>query len=286
MATFPPEQPRKAETPAVPLVEFALSYARNNWPVFPLHGKIPFKDSRGYKDATTNEAQIRTWWSQHPTANIGLATGERSGIIVLDIDPPEGHFSLKELQAKHAPLPDTRRVRTANKGLHYYFQYPQDGEVYKNAVGLQGNIGIDVRATGGYVVLPPSKLYGRLSYVWGNPETPIAPLPMWLKDMIVTAQQQREEIPQGVRFADSPGEYWLAQALQKAHEGNRNAVGFWMACQLRDDHILEADARHIMLTYANLAPQGKEQYTSKEAAASVRSAYNRLPRPPARRIHP
>jgi Bifunctional DNA primase/polymerase, N-terminal len=281
-----PMRPGKTEQPTIPFVAFALSYARNGWPIFPLHGKIPFKDSQGYKDATTKPEQIQTWWTTHPTANIGLATGERSGIIVLDIDPPEGHFSLKELQSSHAPLPETRRSRTGNKGLHFFFQYPNDGNTYKNAVGLNGKEGVDLRATGGYVVLPPSKLYGRLAYMWGNPETPIVPLPIWLKDMILEAQQQRENIPQGLRFAGSPGDLWLAQALDKAREGNRNAVGFWLACQLRDDKVPEPEARRIGLLYANLAPQGKEQYTSKEAIASVRSAYKRPPREPARRIHP
>src|SRR5690348_6834195 len=111
---------QEAEKPPVPLIEYAVFYAKHGWPVFPLHGKIPFKDSQGYKDATINEETIRIWWTTHPTANIGLATGQRSGIIVLDIDPPEGYFNLKELQSTHALLPDTRRVRTANKGLHYF----------------------------------------------------------------------------------------------------------------------------------------------------------------------
>ncbi len=121
----------------IPIVEAALAYAQNGWPVFPLKGKIPFKDSSGLKDATTDPEQIQAWWTQHPTANIGLATGERSGIIVLDIDPPEGYFSMKALQATHSPLPDTRRSRTANKGLHYFFVYPKDGNRYRNAVGRE-----------------------------------------------------------------------------------------------------------------------------------------------------
>jgi Bifunctional DNA primase/polymerase, N-terminal len=270
----------------IPIIEAALYYAQNGWPVFPLVGKVPFKDSNGNKDATMNPEQIQTWWNTRPTANIGLATGKRSGVIVVDIDPPEGHFSLKELQATYAPLPDTRRSRTANKGLHFLFAYPTDGKTYRNAVGLAGHVGVDIRADGGYIVLPPSKLYGRLSYVWGNPETSLAPLPLWLKDMILEAQQQREAIPQGVRFARSPGEKWLQQALAKAYEGNRNAIGFWLACQLRDDKIPEAEAQSIILTYANLAPQGREQYSSKEAIASVRSAYKRDPREPARRLRP
>jgi hypothetical protein len=168
----------RTEMPSIQIVEAALTYAQKGWPVFPLHNKIPFKNSQGYKDATTDEQQIQTWWTLHPTANIGLATGEKSEVIVLDIDPPEGHYSLQELQSQHAPLPETRRSRTGNKGLHFFFQYPRDGNTYTNAVGLAGLEGVDIRATGGYVVIPPSKLYGRLAYKWGNPETEVDPL-LW-----------------------------------------------------------------------------------------------------------
>lgn len=275
--------PFEPDLPHLTLAEAAAYYARSGWPVFPLAGKIPYKDSQGYQDATTNLESIDAWWMSHPTANIGLATGERSGVIVLDIDPPEGYYSIKELQTTYSPLPDTMRSRTAHGGLHYFFQYPDDGNRYQNAVGLAGQEGVDIRATGGYVVLPPSKLYNRLSYTWGNPEIPIAALPIWLCDLLLEAQQKKEKYPQGLRFAGSPGEHWLSQALAQAQEGKRNAVGFWLACQLRDDQLSEAEACSILLTYANLAPQRKEQYTSKEAIASVRSAYKRPPREPARK---
>ena len=271
-----------------PIVEAALAYARNGWPVFPLHNKKPYEyispgvKSHGYKDATTDEETIREWWTYHPGATIGLATGSVSGVIVLDIDPPEGYYNLKGLQTTYSPLPDTRRSRTGNKGLHYFFEYPSDGNTYRNAVGLNNHEGVDIRATGGYVVLPPSKLYGRLAYKWGNPQTPIAPLPVWLSALMIAERQQRELIPQNLRFARNPGEKWLQQALTKAKEGNRNDVGFWLACQLRDDRISELQARSIILTYANLEADGREQYTSKEAIASVRSAYSKPPRERAR----
>ena len=287
---MPPEyQRREGEKPSIHIIQYALSYAQSGWPVFPLVGKIPFKDSQGYKDATTDPQQIQAWWTSHPTANIGLATGERSNVLVLDIDPPEGYYSLKELQQTHEPLPETRRTSTAHKGLHYYFLYPGDGERYTNSVGLAGLEGVDIRATGGYVVVPPSKLFNKITsptYTWANEQTPIAPLPMWLRDMILREREQRESIPQGWRFASTPYDHWLAKALQKAREGNRNDVGFWLACQLRDDRIPEAEARGIIIIYANLAPQGREQYTSKEAIASVRSAYSSPPRERAKNIHP
>src|SRR5256885_13427291 len=104
-------EPEPRNTPA--LTEAALRYAANGWPVFPLTGKIPFKDSRGYKDATTDALQIQAMWSMHPTANIGLATGAKSGVIVLDIDPrKQGHSSFKELEKRYEPLPPTRFSRT------------------------------------------------------------------------------------------------------------------------------------------------------------------------------
>jgi hypothetical protein len=270
--------------PSNPIVEAALAYARGGWPVFPLHNKKPFEiispgvKSHGYKDATTDEETIRAWWTYHPGATIGLATGSVSGVIVLDIDPPEGYYNLKRLQTTYSPLPDTRRSRTGNKGLHYFFEYPNDGNTYRNAVGLGSHEGVDIRATGGYVVLPPSMLYGRLAYKWANPQTPIAPLPTWLSELMTSERQQRELTPQKLSFARDPGEKWLQQAIAKAKEGNRNDVGFWLACQLRDDGIPELQARSIILTYANLAPEGREEYSSKEAIASVRSAYSRPPR--------
>src|SRR2546421_4983257 len=42
--------------------------------------------------------------------------------------------------------------------------------------------------------------------------------------------------------------------------------------------ISELQARSIILTYANLAPEGREEYSSKEAIASLRSAYSSQPR--------
>lgn len=177
------QRPGRTEQQDISIVQFALSYAHIGWPVFPLHNKKPYEflapdvQSQGYKDATTDAETIQAMWTYHPGATIGLATGVLSGVIVMDIDPPKGYYNLKELQKKYAPLPETRRSSTGNKGLHFFFAYPDDGNTYKNSVGLNGLEGVDIRATGGYVVLPPSKLFDRHAYKWGNPETPLAPLP-------------------------------------------------------------------------------------------------------------
>jgi len=53
----------------------------------------------GVKDATCNRARILAWWTRHPQANIGLATGHT--FDVLDIDGPEGAQAIRELAATH-----------------------------------------------------------------------------------------------------------------------------------------------------------------------------------------
>jgi hypothetical protein len=55
----------------------ALGYAEAGWPVFPCHPetKAPLTEN-GFKDATTNELQIRRWWSRNPKAMVGVPAGE------------------------------------------------------------------------------------------------------------------------------------------------------------------------------------------------------------------
>jgi len=273
------------------LIDAAMLYAQDGWPIFPLSGKLPYefltpgRKSHGHKDASTDLSEITTLWTEHPKANIGLATGSASGIIVLDMDVPKRHFGLKEIQERYGRLPLTRTVHTAGGGLHYYFRYPHDGNIYPNTVGLADRIGVDIRGDGGYVVLPPSQLYGRLTYTWTKSNTPIAVLPDWLL-LLLPKKGEHRSYPHDLRSACPSGEKWLAEAVASATEGNRNAHGFWLACQLRDDGLSQEQAARIILLYANRVPQEKDPYTSQEAIKSVRSAYGRLPRPPAERQEP
>ena len=69
----------------------ALEFASRGWPVFPLieNSKEP-KIIHGFKDATIDEYKIRCWWNKFPDANIGIATGQQSGLFVVDIDKKNG----------------------------------------------------------------------------------------------------------------------------------------------------------------------------------------------------
>ena len=65
----------------------ALGYLDNGFYVFPLKpkSKEPLTPG-GFKDASNDPDKIRAWWRQYPNANIGIATGEISGLMVVDVD--------------------------------------------------------------------------------------------------------------------------------------------------------------------------------------------------------
>src|SRR5262249_25571806 len=133
----------------------ALKYARHGTPIFPLNpvDKSPLC-THGFHDATANEKQVRRWWWRWPNAMIGMPTGRRTRIWVLDVDydlsvpPPE----MALLRAIYGPLPDTAMSMTPRGGMHFYFRW--DGANIHNSVSKLAP-GVDVRGIGGYVCVPP-----------------------------------------------------------------------------------------------------------------------------------
>jgi hypothetical protein len=84
----------------------------------PLGALVP----HGLHEATTNRARVLAWWTQHPQANIGLATGHR--FDVLDLDGPAAIHALRRFAAEYEmPLPargPVVRSGRAEEGWHYY----------------------------------------------------------------------------------------------------------------------------------------------------------------------
>src|SRR5829696_498645 len=76
---------RAGTTPT--LLKAALAYARRGVPVFPCEpgGKRPLTYN-GFWDSSADPRRVAAWWDRWPDANLGVPTGERSGLLVLDID--------------------------------------------------------------------------------------------------------------------------------------------------------------------------------------------------------
>jgi putative DNA primase/helicase len=139
----------------------AFDLVRFGWKVFPLapFSKIPAisKDDggQGCLDATDDAEVIADWGHWYPNANIGIAAGEPSGFIAVDLDPRNGsEETIARLTAKKQTFPPTVEVRTWSGGTHLYYRW-QPGII--NSKSKLGR-GIDVKTTGGYVVAVPSKI--------------------------------------------------------------------------------------------------------------------------------
>lgn len=105
-------------------VKYALQYAKKGKPVFPCNRQKKPLTENGFKNATTDRDQIEKWWSEWPTALIGMPTGAVSGLWVLDIDPPDGENSLESLIEREGswPLPDTLESKTGRGGKHIFYK--------------------------------------------------------------------------------------------------------------------------------------------------------------------
>jgi hypothetical protein len=160
------------------------------WPIFPLQpaGKQPLTQ-HGFKDATLDPELIQRWWTQWPTANLGIPTGSVEtggcGYDVIDVDGPAGFTSLRQLQHKDCPehcssnkfceatgaMPETQAlaftpgdpkgiINERAAGRHYYSL--ASGST--NRAGIMP--GIDLRGTGGYIVAAPSVGPSGNRYSW------------------------------------------------------------------------------------------------------------------------
>jgi hypothetical protein len=133
----------------------------------------------GFKDASIDTEVVRHWEQRYPPCLWGMPTGTASGFVVLDIDVkrPEanGFDSLEDLG--HSILPETPLVHTASGGVHIYFRCP-NREV-RNSAGKIGP-GLDVRANGGYVIVPTPGSGYRWDSFWNFDTVEPVDAPDWL----------------------------------------------------------------------------------------------------------
>jgi hypothetical protein len=250
--------------PGYLLRDAALGYASRGIPVLPLHYPVAHLDSardlgdgrviaprvwtgcscgdracgqvgkhplgalvpHGLNEATTNRARVLAWWTRHPLANIGLATGHR--FDVLDVDGPHGAAAIRALAAEHGLASSGPLVRTGGGGWHYYLAPTGLGNVHPRDLEH-----VDWRGRGGYVVAPPSR------HAAGHPyqflpgrglDAPLVPVPAVLLAGLEHRQPDRAgAVVVPLRHADGPGSRYARVALAEeltrvanAPRGQRN----------------------------------------------------------------
>lgn len=201
------------------MLELGLVYAFMGVPIFPVEprGKEPLT-RHGVKDATTDDGQVAAWAAEHPSANIGLATGKPSGLVVLDLDTPDAVHNIPDT----LDVPVTLTVGTG-RGFHLYYRLPTDRDA-RNTASKWGE-GVDSRGTGGYVLAAGSIHPNGRMYGIAHEAKPVT-CPDWL---LHTEPKAPEQPPSPPRFDDGDGTPFGVAALRselirllQAAPGTRN----------------------------------------------------------------
>jgi hypothetical protein len=166
----PPPSRRNGNTSAdnAQAVKEALVAANRVWYVTPLKRQKNTWRLKDWQDTNNScdEAQIRAWAKKGWVAGFAVVTGDKSGVVVLDLDPrnytDESRLKANELVST---LPKTMVVQTPGGGTHHYFESPTIGGVGKYEIAP----GIEVLGNGASAALPGSvredgtyKLKGRI----------------------------------------------------------------------------------------------------------------------------
>lgn len=210
---------------------------------------------------TTDMNKIREMFNIYPRASLAVATGRKSGIVALDFeahaDDPELPTGLEVLDRWEEftggmELTPTLTARTASGGRHLIYRVgPDDVVTGRNRILPS----MDVKAEGGYIVLPPAP--------------------------------GREWIHTGLPSEAPPGLLpWLS-----ARDGKKSSAWNSRTTGLRSPH---ADGYNFELFFRNGCPGGhrddfindlifrlrKRGKTYDEAESIVRYAYDQIAQPP------
>ena len=187
----------------------ALKYASDGFAVFPCRpgNKEPLGSlaPNGCLDATTDADTIRGWWTKCPNANIGIATGTKSGLSVIDLDGAEGVASGNRLRL-------SSNVTALTGDGRQLFYADTEGKLRNSVKKLAP--GVDTRGEGGYVVAPPSLHPNGKRYAWlGQPlnRSRLSGIP----SLFLTAPTSGTSVST-VRKADS----WMSAALEELKKGH------------------------------------------------------------------
>jgi hypothetical protein len=143
------------------IVDIALEYEQSGFSVIPCKkDKKPLIPWLPYQIQRATPDEIKKWWQDYASANVGIITGEVSDLFVIDCDSEESYQTVQEYIPDSLIIPT---VKTPRDGRHLYFKYPVGSNLTIKA-GVIKNL--DFRGNGGYVVAAPSTNGNGKSYEW------------------------------------------------------------------------------------------------------------------------
>ena len=233
------------------MLDTALMYAQKGYRIVPCNAQDRKYKGRLYEAkspriknwqnlGTTDDRQIRAWWGKWPDSMIGCLTGAPLGEFVLDIDLPDGPANLAALESKYGKLPETKAQQTGSGGQQLFFRMPEGIDFKNSANGIAKNL--DIRTTGGQVILPPSLHPSGSTYKWLN-DLPAAPAPTWLIYLISKPESGTRTTPKA------------RPATPKTHTGGTSEYG---------RQAMESECNMVAMT-----PEGGRNDALNEAAFTL-----------------
>lgn len=218
------------------LINTALQLADTGLPVFPCAANkqpaLPkMEGGRGFHDASTDFAEVRSMFSHRSAVLIGVPTGELSSFDVLDLDYRHGAGTWEQANAHR--IPETRIHGSRSGGRHLLFHHAPG---VRNSIGNKngkGGIapGVDVRGEGGYIVWWPAHGVPMIS------DAEIAHWPDWLLSLALPRQQlQRSQHSEPPREPASQAA--IEQKIRQALDGVRSAADGQKHFRLRNAALL------------------------------------------------
>jgi RecA-family ATPase len=259
-------------------IDYALEAARLGYKVFPCRPESKAALITAWEHRATNdEKTIRRWWSKWPQANIAAAVGA-GDITVLDVDVKAGKGgvdSLADLEGRFGDLPRSRVAKTPSGGLHIHMQGT-------TASRIEFANGLDVKSSGGYVLMPGSFIGGR-PYTWHRVGD-LQAAPEWFLREIGAPKDRSKRVeilkpPAG--WDNALDVHWardfLAKDAERATEGKRgDRTTYEVACALHDKGISEEKAVELMTELYNPRcepPWAIDDNTNECLKAKIANAY-------------
>jgi hypothetical protein len=187
--------------------------------------------------ASADPDVIAKLWRSHAGPLIGIVTGSRSGVSVLDVDPkhPEAFVWWQD---SHPLLLPARTYQTRSGGLHLYFRHRE------GVTNSQSKIcrGVDTRGEGGCIIAWFAAGFDCFDH------TPPQPWPAWLIEELT----RRPPTPPPIRHAASSNSAidGIVSRLAASREGERNAVLFWSACRCAERGMRQREIEALLIPTA------------------------------------
>ena len=184
--------------------ELAAEYVDSGWSVLPVRPeeKRPYMTNwLQYTKTRAPKATVDNWFTNLTGAGVGVVTGRISNMVVLDIEH-DCPYPIEDLLKRY---PTQMIARSGGGGYHLFYQYPTSQSRVSNRVRIFE--GADLRADGGFIVLPPTMHPSGSRYEWIK-RGPLGAFPVALLELQAQPKVQ--------------GDGWITEALRGVSEGGRN----------------------------------------------------------------